>query len=322
MLGSYVAATPAMAASNGDFSVFPTRASENLAPRLFFFLSPAPGQTVKDSVTISNLSDAPQKLNLYAGDAAVTELGGTLGLTTPEQEPTGVARWIKLSKNEVTLKPGDSADVPFTLSVPRGAAPGDYVGGIAASNFTTSVDSSGATIRQRNAVGARVYVRVQGPLNEELSVEKVELTQVEPRRLPFVGEAGTATLVYRVANVGNVRVSPKGTLTLKGLGGRQLVDPIDLTVPELLPETSVVLTVPGISGLPSIDRVSAEVTLTGNDSSASGSTSAWVVSPLAVVVVAAVVLVLFAMITWLLRRRRRVPSDEPLVSEELESQSL
>jgi hypothetical protein len=312
----------AQAASNGEFSVFPARESENLAPRLYFFLSPSAGQTVRDSVTVTNFSEDEQTLDLYAGAAENAEVGGALGVAAPEEEPRGVAEWITLSEDSVTLEPGESQDVPFTLTVPRGAPPGDSAGAIVAYKFVSPTTEGGAVIRQRVAVGARMYVRVEGPLNEEFFVEQVQLNQVEPRTFPFVGETGTATLVYRVTNVGNVRITPKGSLTLKGLGGRTLVGPIPLDVPEVLPDESIVLTVPGIEGIPSLDRVVAEVTVETPDSVAKGSTATWVASPAAIAFLVVLLVAVLAALAWFFRRLRRKNQVEEEPEDILEEPAL
>src|SRR5699024_81071 len=149
--------------------------------------------------------------------------------------PTDVGAWIGLDE-EVTVEPGDGALVPFTLSVPEDAMPGDHAGGIVASVTTETTDAEGQRVLVDNRVGSRVYLRVAGAIDPVLAVTGMDV-QFERSWIPF--STGTASVTYDIENVGNVRLSGEQTLTghgLFGLGEQTVtLDGVD----EVLPGDSV-----------------------------------------------------------------------------------
>ncbi|MEV6296035.1 DUF916 domain-containing protein [Streptomyces sp. NPDC051896] len=262
-------ATPAHAADNGSWSVYPV--ASKIAARPYFYLSADPGQTLTDKVAVQNKTGRPLSFRLYAADAYNTARDGGFAVRTVKEHMLGVGAWARLAKSRVTVPGHTTVTVPFTLRVPQGAQPGDHPGAVVALDERVDPGSGRLALGVQRAVGARVYLRVGGPTLPALSVGQLRITRHQPL-IPGLG-TGTATVSYTLRNTGNVTLDPTVELKARGLFGRTLLDRELTRVPsELLPGQRVRLTETW-SGAPQLDR--AEVTLiasaTGTRQSASAS---------------------------------------------------
>ncbi len=204
----------------------------------------APGSTVEDQIAVVNVGTSPVTLAVYAKDAINSD-SGAFDLLTASQKSTDVGTWIHLTKHSVTVPPGSRRIVPFTLSIPATATPGDHVGGIVASLTATSKDASGNQVAIERRVGSRVYLRVTGALAPSLDVTGLKATY--HGTLNPAGK-GWTTVTYTVHNNGNVRLAARQTLTVgpKVVGPNVTVEPGGVV--EILPGNSIVITqqVPGV----------------------------------------------------------------------------
>lgn len=299
------------ASDNGSWSVDPGGRSGPGA-RNFFNYTLKPEQAFQDTVTVANLSDAPLTLDLYPTDAYNTSLDAGFALLAADEEPTDAGSWIQLATQQITLKAGTQAEVPFQITIPRGAEPGDHAAGIVAQNTETEseINAEGVGIEVRRRVAARVYVRVDGPLQPQLQVTQVEVEHHSAIFPPLTG-GGEAVIAYEIRNTGNTRLAPTAELVVKGFLGRTIIrfEPRELN--ELLPGSSLIIT-ERFENLPPLDRLTAQVSITGSDAQggdpvvAKGSRGFWVVSW---AVFAALLLVGPLFMGW--RRVRRRPEGQP-----------
>jgi hypothetical protein len=216
-----IPATPAVAGGNGEWAVVPTPAKNpGPTPRLYFFLDASPGQTVKESVRVTNLGKDPKSFLLYGADAYNTVKDGGFALRTRDRAQVGLGAWVSSVVGKVTVPGGASADVPFTITVPAQATPGDHVGGVVAMEAEPSgtAEAGGATVRIQRAVGARVYLRVAGTVVPGLSVPRLDVG-IDSPLLPVPARGD---LTYTVANIGNVHLMPDATVRATGLFGHSI----------------------------------------------------------------------------------------------------
>ncbi|MGW5459889.1 WxL protein peptidoglycan domain-containing protein [Streptomyces sp. NPDC003996] len=261
-------ATPAHAADNGSWSVYPV--ASKIAALPYFYLSADPGQTLTDKVAVQNKTGRPLSFRLYAADAYNTARDGGFAVRTVKEHMLGVGAWARLGKSRVTVPGHTTVTVPFTLRVPQGAQPGDHPGAVVALDERVDPGSGRLALGVQRAVGARVYLRVGGPTLPALSVGQLRITHHQPL-IPGLG-TGTATVSYTLRNTGNVTLDPTVELKARGLFGRTLLDRELTRVPsELLPGQRVRLTETW-SGAPQLDR--AEVTLTASATGTRQSASA------------------------------------------------
>lgn len=302
-------ATPPVAGNpqNNTFSVSPTgpEASQP-GSRAAFAFELAPGTSADDSATVWNYGDQPRQFNIYARDAFNNE-SGLIDLLTKDKQNADLGGWIALSTQQVTVPAHSGVTVPFSVTAPRTASPGDHDAGIVVSAVNTNAQTNPNKVQVENRVGTRVYLRVTGPLDPALVIDDIQST--------YRGSAnpagGELDVTYTVHNAGNIRLRGHQSVSISGvLGiGAQQRDPGDLA--EMLPGTSAVRT-ERFTGVPAGVRITSEVTVTPfapkasgqSDASAqpaSASTATWAI-PWALLVLLALLVV--GLVLWRRSRRR------------------
>ncbi|WP_340698294.1 WxL protein peptidoglycan domain-containing protein [Cellulosimicrobium funkei] len=219
-----------------------------------FAYSLAPGGSLRDSLVVSNHGDTPLALAVYAADGFLTD-DGTLDLLPAGEESTALGSWIALDQAEVEIPPQERVEVPFTVTVPDDATPGDYAAGVVSSLVVVAED--GVTTDRR--LGSRVHLRVQGELAPALAVDEVRLAY-DGTLNPFA--PGSATVTFTVTNEGNARVAPATAVRVSGPFGLGATSATDVDVPELLPGSSVERTVE-VDGVWPLGREVATLTVGG-----------------------------------------------------------
>ncbi len=292
-----VAPVNAYAADNGEWSVNPTPpAQPGPAPRLYFFLESPPGTSVQDSVRVTNLADQPRTFRLYGADAYNTPRDGGFGLRTQEATHVDIGAWTRVGAATVTVPAKSQADVPFVITVPANATPGDHVGGVVAME-----EQPGATTRQggvdvtvRRAVAARIYLRVSGPTVPGLRIDNVQ-TRHDTAWLPSTVDGA---FTYDVVNTGNLHLPPQLSVRVTGLFGHRITRHGDVPRIDLLPGAQTRLA-GTVSGIWPFDVVTTSVTVT-----ADGGVSARA-QDTTVVVSWPTLAVVFAALGWFFWYRRR-----------------
>lgn len=261
-----------------------------------------PGAEITDAVSVVNYTEKILTLRVYASDAVRSTDGG-FDLLPSAGKPSDVGAWTRVEAGTVTVSPRSRVDVPFTVTVPANATPGDHAGGIVASLLANGED--GVAVDRR--VGARIYARVTGTVNPSLTVVDLRATfDGSPLGVP-----GDVRLDYVVRNDGNLRLAGRPSVRVTGLfgWGERVVTGERLT--ELKPGDSIRAntTVPGTWQL---GWLTAEVTVTLEASGgqeltpppapAAGSATLWAVPWLPLVVLA---LLVAAAVWWWHRRRGR-----------------
>jgi hypothetical protein len=198
-----------------------------------------PGATVTDHVAVTNHSKQPLTLNLYAHDAFTTP-GGGFDLRVGNAPPADAGLWITLDRRQITLPASSRAVVPFTLTVPADATPGDHAAGVVASLVADTTDGAGNRVAVDHRVGSRVYLRVTGALQPSLAVTDMKInaaTSWNPLNLPRV------TATFTVANTGNVRLGGAPSARIEGPFGLGTRTATAAAIPEILPGGSLTTTV-------------------------------------------------------------------------------
>lgn len=140
--------------ASAEFTVVPSPPHE----RQFNFEVP-PGQSVGASIIVQNLGADPITVSTYSADGTNSSQG-TFALTSKSHPQQYIGTWVSFENDQTTIAPRGEATIPFTLTVPANATPGNYGGGIA-------VEASSAELKgddelsQAGAVStaARIYVR-------------------------------------------------------------------------------------------------------------------------------------------------------------------
>ncbi|SDT24805.1 hypothetical protein [Actinoplanes derwentensis] len=155
-----------------------------------------PGQQLTEHLAVRNLGDAPAVFTLKAADGYLTAKG-RFNMLPSDQKSTDGGTWIKVPAT-VTVQPGKTSVVPFTITVPADALPGDHPAGIAA-----SIAGSQGTVQVESRVGFRVLLRASGTLIPSLTTDKIHLSYA---RTWYPWRPGTLHVSYQVTNTGNTRL--------------------------------------------------------------------------------------------------------------------
>ncbi|MGW2561442.1 COG1470 family protein [Streptomyces sp. NPDC001514] len=200
--------------------------------RPYVYLEGSPGTVMEDRLSVTNRGAEPLTVRLR-GAGADNAKNGEFAVRTSR---TGTGTWIVLASQQVTVPPRTRADVPFAVTVPASATPGDHPAAIV------------ATAGGRE-VGVRVHVRVAGPTLAALTVEDV---RVEGKRIH-----------YALVNRGNTVLAPRLALRADGLTGELLARPARPLPLELLPGRRVELTEPWPDP-PALDSVDITLRVTAS----------------------------------------------------------
>ncbi|MFI6785620.1 WxL protein peptidoglycan domain-containing protein [Micromonospora sp. NPDC050276] len=261
-----VGAGPALAADGNVAWTVRTASNSYGEARSSYSYNVNPGGAVEDAMVVANHGKAPLTLSVYAADGFTTD-AGQLDLLTKDKKSVAIGAWVKANASSVVIQPGKTAQVPFTLSIPGNATPGDYVGGILTA-LTQADQAQGINVDRR--LGIRIKLRVGGELKPNLAIEDLHVTYAGSSN-PF--SKGDATITYKVHNVGNAALSGKQAVTVAGPFGLLRVRAGDIAAPpELLPGESWNVTVPVHDVAPTIS-LAATATLTPLLTDASGSTT-------------------------------------------------
>lgn len=288
-----------------SWGVRPTDAEQG-SGRPNFNYEVAVGSTLADSLTVTNYGDEALALDVYAADGFLTP-DGSLDILPSGEASSELGSWIALDGDAVTLAVGESAEIPFELTVPADIQPGDYAAGIVAA---MRVESETGVVTERR-LGSRVLVRVAGDLVPAVTVSDVTIDH-ESTLNPLA--AGAATVTFTIRNTGNTRIDPDATVTVSGPFG---VAPLRVgagDVPELLPGTTIERVVE-VADVYALGVLTAEVDASGTVVERPGSEASQlpVVAPasgsstvVAIPWVAlGILLLIIALIVWRIVARRR-----------------
>lgn len=219
----------------------------------------APGATTNDAVSLYNLSKVPLDLRLYATDGYTTPQGSFAALEAAKK-PSDTGTWIRLlipANSVLRVPPRSKVDVPFELTVPQGASPGDHPGAIVVSLRSKADNGGGTLLNVDSRVLAPLNVRVTGEVKPALAIEGLSASYASTIN-PF--RAGAATVQFTVRNTGNIAQGGTVSVALDGLVGPG-VDPVVSNLPVLTPGSAVDIEVPFSEVWPEI-HYSADVSVT------------------------------------------------------------
>lgn len=190
-----------------------------------------PGTRLTDRILVTNQSVVPVAFEVYGTDAYNTP-DGLFDLLPAAAKPLDLGTWFSFTHPVVLVPAGGSVAVPFTLTIPASAVPGDHAGGVVVSLARTA-GAPGVNVDSRVAV--RVYLRVPGHLRPRLETGSIRATYHGVAN-PF--GHGYVNVAYQVTNPGNIRLQAHVKITVKGMFGNTLATLIPKDLAELLPGQS------------------------------------------------------------------------------------
>lgn len=284
-----------------SWAVSPTESDGG--PRAIFEYDVKPGDVISDSLSVRVIGPNQITFGVYGSDALLNESG--VFDVLPEAKPSrDVGSWVEMERARLTVAGDDRAEIPFTLTVPANATPGDHVGGIVTSVATDLDAGKGGNVRLDRRLGARIYLRVAGELKPAIAISRPTVSYRASAN-PF---GGRTEISYTITNKGNTRVQGKRAVKVGGvLGGSS----IHRDLPELLPGAILSFT-ETLAGPRAIGPATVKVEIEPREQlkgelptsafvAAAGSVGIWAVPWSQIVLI---LLLGFAVATVVIRRRR------------------
>lgn len=226
LTGPAAAQTPPAPTATGSIGVAPgTIDPADPRTRAYFVRTVEPGRSFSDTVRVTNNSTVPVSLAVDAVDGVTAQATGSV-FADRGVAATRAGSWLSLGIRSLELAPGKAADVPFTVSVPVGARPGDHLAGVSVFNNAETSQQSGSltvTTQTRSVVG--VLVQVPGAAQRELAISGASLSLLDGLNVPAVTVA--------VQSPGGLLVKPRILVRLRSSTYDRTVErDLDTVLPE------------------------------------------------------------------------------------------
>jgi hypothetical protein len=177
-----------------------------------------PGASVELAVVIVNTGSAAVDLRAFK----VNALSGVNGRYVSGKEadvPVGSAAWIDFPATTLALEPQQQREITFTVSVPAGTNPGQYISGLVVETSDALPIPGTESLKQKLGHAISVGILVPGE-----STYGFELGDAQ-----FSDDTGLRVVQVPITNTGNYLVRPVGEATLTNSAGEvALASPIEM----------------------------------------------------------------------------------------------
>lgn len=197
-----------------SFGIRPSEADPD-HPETFSFFSHemTGGETLEDTAIVQNIGDFTATARVYSADG-VTSINGGTSFTHEGFQTHGTANWLILESEEITLAPSEEGSVSFSISVPDGASPGEYVAGIVVEGAANAdAEDTGFAVKVVKRSAVAVVVDVPGARLAELEITGVGLNQQNENGSVFIVD---------VRNTGNILLKGTGLIVIEDGNGTEL----------------------------------------------------------------------------------------------------
>lgn len=170
-----------------------------------------PGQTISDSITVTNTGSKEFSFITYARPYYVSGDDYTPVFSTVNKK-TDAYRWVTFEGATYSAVPTATVKIPFTLTVPKNAASGGHYGVIFAETQPSSEAADQNQVFRKKRVGALLYVTVKGNNIVKGTVESTTIA-------PFQTQPPLSTK-SKLQNTGNVDFVDKAKLEVRDIFGQ------------------------------------------------------------------------------------------------------
>ena len=195
-----------------SFKLTPKNPKGNDDQLIKFHYSANPGDVIEDSMHVTRKYLYSQKpavdVNYYVVDGHMTQ-DGFISMESEFDTSDLIGKWTKLGKTTETIK--YETDVPFTITIPKNATPGQYIGGFV---LTEVEDEEAKTVNQQSnltKVRLRYATTIRVDVNGEIN------TGFEVSNINYQIKDGSLNLKFDFINKGNVIHEFSGFYTLDGV---------------------------------------------------------------------------------------------------------
>jgi hypothetical protein len=222
-----------------------------------------PGQVIDDIASVKNFGDKEATVKIYPVDA-ISNNGGAFILKFDHEDQNGIGDWTEINQREITVKPDERIDIPFTITLPSDISPGQYLGGIVIEYGTadgsndekckegTPADCNGSVIAVKTRIGSRIYITVPGAVEENVDMTDFGFY------LTFTGQT---RFKFKLENKGNVAYQPEAQIEVRDASGK-VYDTFTKSLGILMPNSTTEPSVSWDKKIPLIANYSATAKVT------------------------------------------------------------
>ena len=202
----------------------------------YFDVTINPGSTLTLDVARTNPGSSAAMAHSFAG-SVFTIVNGGFGAVDSAADVTGATTWVNYPDQVFSLGAGVTDIKSFTVKVPAGTAPGQYISSIVLQNNEAAPGEGQVALDRIVRQAIAISIRVPGALNPEFSIGAASYENV----------AGRSVVSVALSNVGNQNLKPAGTMTIKD-AAKKVVSEAPVTMGSVYAEmdTSVAVTFAGL----------------------------------------------------------------------------
>jgi len=196
----------------GDFVVGPGKAEIEVLP----------GQTVIHEISVANRISDGRIFDLTVEDVGgSTDASDAVVLLGDSRGPYTIKDYISFPESSFSLKLGERARIPVTITIPPDAEPGGFYGSVLVSTVRTNNTVEEGSGIPRSPVIARIgtlfFITVPGDISTEGETKELTLTNAK-----WWYESGPISLSVLYDNTGSVHLNPYGELRIRNLFGEEV----------------------------------------------------------------------------------------------------
>ncbi|MDD4151220.1 MAG: DUF916 domain-containing protein [Candidatus Gracilibacteria bacterium] len=177
------------------------------------------------TATVKITNNSTDSMTLYSSkeDFVAGDDTGTPKFVKEEDQKNpelSLTNWLKIENENITLAPGETREVKFSINVPVGAEPGGHYGAV----FFSPGTPSGAQVAVVQRLGVLVLINVPGDVKIDGNLEQFSLQKKSGTGYIDMTNFDDFPISFKVLfkNNGNIHLKPKGKIEIIDENGETL----------------------------------------------------------------------------------------------------
>lgn len=180
------------------------------------------GTTATNTLYLANLNKSlPLNVHINIVDFTYQNETGAAKLlqsSDQPQTPWSLKPYLTIPDN-VTVAPGESKQVPFTLKLPAEIGAGTYYSAV---EYTASTGSGSQQVTIAASTATLLFINVPGNATELLTMKSFGMYDTKANQFRSVFHSLPSYFDYRLQNSGNLAEQPAGSFVIKNMFGHMV----------------------------------------------------------------------------------------------------
>ena len=268
-------------------------------------ISLKPGEVYEGSIKVINPSYATEDFEYKAEVTPYGVVGQeyTADLLS-ESDRTQISKWVKIQNPTGSIKPNESEEIKFTITVPENVPAGGQYATIAISSNKKASDADGVSVQNVFEMASIIYADIAG--------ETVHDGEIQENNVPGFVLTTPVTISALLSNNGNVHETATFTITVSDVFTGRVILPTDENAgvysEYIMPETTR-YTEREVSDLPALGLVKINQTIEYNGQTSTVEKNVFICPIWFLILMIATVAAIITAIVMLIRKHRRNKID-------------